>query len=115
MEGNLLLMIGKTTPIGSSYHVNTTTDVSDQDKHREEKSRQSKKDNTALPTADKENAKPETTSLAEESPLSRQIIDSEKVVELLSHKPSAKNSANPFLKQNKFPLSEAPKKVNRTL
>ena len=108
-------MISKPGPVIHSYQVNTTTETSEEGRNRDDRKNQ-KNQNPSSHGAEKESAKKtETSNSAENDSLPRQLIDSEKVVELLGSTPSTTPVGNPFSKAQKLPLVPERKKVNRNL
>lgn len=108
-------MISKSGPVLHSYQVNTTTETSEEGRNREERKNQKNK-NTSPSLPEKEAEKKADASTNVESDIfSRQLIDSEKVVELLAHTPSTTPVGNPFSKCKKLPLNPERKKLNRNL
>ena len=108
-------MITKPGPVIHSYQVNTTTETSEEGRSREDR-KNKKKQHPSAPAHEKEVAKREEATAANETDtLPRQLIDSEKVVELLGSTPSTAPVGNPFSKAQKLPLNPERKKVNRNL
>lgn len=108
-------MISKPGPVIHSYQVNTTTETSEEGRNRED--RKNQKNQNTSPSAPEKDAekKVEASTTVDNDNFSRQLIDSEKVVELLAHTPSTTPVGNPFSNRKKIPLAPERKKLNRNL
>jgi len=102
--------------------VNTATEATDEERRREEKSKRGQSHLSPAPSSSGESpANPVTPVTEVESPALCQIVDSEKVIQLLAHQPPHKKSAtNIFLKNLSKKPTPGPrifetKKLNRVL
>ncbi len=101
------------------FQVNTATEATDEERRREQKNKRQGKGPEVAAKPAPEVPGPVTTEV--DSSLSRQIVDSEKVIQLLARKASHKKNETVLFLNNlsKKPTppsaNPAPKKVNRVL
>ncbi len=118
MKGDSLVNV-KAVPGLAPFQVNLATEATDEERRREEKSKKALAKSLTPPKAKAETEIP--VSIENDSSISRQIVDSEKVIQLLAYQPTHKKiESKIFLKNlSKKPTlssdSSKQKKVDRIL
>lgn len=109
----------KPIPLVPSYQVNTANETSEEERREREKKRKGNSVNAVAPSTPPAEEKENSSLKSEPESISCQILDSEKIVELLSRPPRNYAKPSAFKKSTTNtppnPLSPTPKKLNRAL